>query len=122
MVAISASVYFSLHHSEADEDGRYILSVTIDNHPLTIVNVYAPNTAQRKFYATLLSKLAPRRSAPLIMCGDFNYIIDPALNTSNPSKWKPSALSALLKREDLYDPWMCLHDSERDYTFYSPPH
>lgn len=113
LITICSSVSFQLHHYVADEDGRYlILSATIENQRLTLVNLWALHTGQNKFYNNLLSKLAPFRSNPVVLCGDFNDIIDNSLDTSNSTKRRPSALSSFLLKEDLYDLWRCKHDIE----------
>lgn len=65
MIAISAKVSFVLNHIE--KDGKFIiLSAIIDNLPLTLVNIYAPNISQRKFYEKLGNKIGQYKNTPLI--------------------------------------------------------
>lgn len=48
MIAISDTVTFQLHTQIADTNGRYLIIIeTIDNQPLTLVNVYAPNSHRK---------------------------------------------------------------------------
>lgn len=97
MKAISARVSFVLHHVDTDEQGRVIiLSATIDSHPITLVNVYAPNTSQRKFYKMLRGKLDPYKNNALVMCFDFNGIPNPTLDSTNPDRHRASALSSFI--------------------------
>lgn len=84
-----------------------------------IVHLYAPNTRQGQFYKTVMGKLTLFRQHPLIICRDFNIIVDTILDSSNPIIRQSTALLSLLHSEDLYDPWRYLHDTEKDYTFYS---
>lgn len=60
LISIRSTVAFQLLHSETDPYGRYIiLHAFINNHIMTIVNVYAPNTHQGQFYKTVIGKLEP---------------------------------------------------------------
>lgn len=44
MIAVRASVAFHLDHVIQDPSGRFIiLCASFNNHPLVIVNLYAPN-------------------------------------------------------------------------------
>lgn len=44
MIVVCNLVAFQPQHLEIDPSGRYlILSASFNNHPLVIVNIYAPN-------------------------------------------------------------------------------
>lgn len=104
LIAMRFSLSFKLLHSEVDPNSRYlILNASINNRVMTIVNIYAPNTNQRQFYKTVMEKLKPFQQSALVICGDFNQLVDPLLDSSNPTHKQSTALSSLLCL-DLYDP------------------
>lgn len=71
MLAVRSSVSFQPFHIEIDLDGRFIiLNGAINNHTMTIANVYSPNTNQKSFYKTIMKKLEPFRQGPVIICGE----------------------------------------------------
>lgn len=120
MIAIRSSIAFTLNHLDQDPSGRYlILSASFNNQHLIIVNIYAPNIRQRSFYKSIIQKIQHYPRDRIIICGDFNEVIDPQLDSSNIKRRKSTALSSLISLEDLYDPWRCQHGTERDYSFFS---
>lgn len=120
MLAICSLVSFQPIHIEIDPEGRFIfLNAAVYNHTMTIANIYSPNTNQKCFYKTIKKKLEPFKQGSLIICGDFNQITDPLLDASNPVCKRSTSLYSLIHTEDLYDPWRCFHDTERDYTYFS---
>lgn len=117
MIAVRSLVSFQLLDSELYSDGRYvILNASINNRNMTIANIYTPNTNQKHLYKDVMGKLEPFRQG---LCGDFNQVVDLTLDSSNPTHKRSTALSSLMHSEDLCNPWRCLHNTERDYTFYS---
>lgn len=44
------------------------------------------------------------------------------MDVSKPSSHVRQTLQDFLKRSLLYDPWRCMHASERDFTYFSSPH
>lgn len=51
MIAVKHSVSFQLQEAHSDPNGRYIILVaTLDGKLITLVNLYAPNTKQNKFF------------------------------------------------------------------------
>lgn len=120
MIAVWGSISFQLQHTESDPMGRYlILSALFDNVHYVIVNLYAPNTHQKRFYRMIQNKLSRYPKDRIVLCGDFNDIVDPTLDSSSTSRKTLTALHFFMLLEDFYDPWRCLHGTERDYSFFS---
>lgn len=73
--------FFSVHY---DNDGRYVItSGCLRNVKLTLVNLYAPNTQQALFFASLCPVISQFMEGPLIIGGDFNSVCDPTLDRSS---------------------------------------
>lgn len=69
---------------QRDPQGRFLfLKGTLHHRPITIVNVYAPNTQQVTFFRKTFRQLLTFQSGTLIVGGDFNVALNPSLDTSN---------------------------------------
>lgn len=120
MIAVRSSVSFVLSHGQSDPLGRYlILLASLNNIPQIILNTYAPNTDQKSSYKSVMHKLQHYARDQLIICGDFNDLVDPSLDSTNTKRKRFTALSSLLLLEHLYDPLRCQHGNEKVYSFYS---
>lgn len=96
------------------------------NTQVTIATVYAPNDRQDTFLHRTLKLLSDFQEGQLILGGDFNTPLNPAVDTSsNTSSMRVSTLKRITKdlhNAQLIDIWRLTHSGERDYTFYSTPH
>lgn len=93
---------------------------------LTIVTIYVPNDGQDIFLQRTLSKLTDFQEGQQILGGDCNVPLAPNVDTSSGSSSIPirarKRIAKTLHETQLIDVWRLQHPSERDYTFYSPPH
>lgn len=72
-ILISRSCPIQIVESIIDPNGRFIiLRTTYQGIPVTLCNVYVPNTSQISFLSILLSKLSGLPPSTLIIGGDFN--------------------------------------------------
>lgn len=107
----------------SDPHGRFLILVCyIDKVLCTIVNSYAPNSCQIAFLNKLWKKVVKVRQGQLLWVGDFNGICDKELDSSSRGMKPPLQVGSWLSKLQLFDSWRCLHNSERDYTFYSHVH
>lgn len=58
----------------------------------------------------------------LLLCGDFNMVLNDVLDSSSVSRRRRPTLGSLCLEEKLFNPWRCLRTTERDYTHYSMVH
>lgn len=127
-ILVSKSTQFSLDSSDIDPSGRYVfLNGSLNNKPITLANLYAPNQQQLNFLDQSVSSLQQFRKGDIILGGDFNHVIDLFLDkTPNPkNRLKTTTytkLKALLEKHDLIDIWRLQYPFERDYTYFSAPH
>ncbi|CAH2312669.1 Hypothetical predicted protein [Pelobates cultripes] len=96
-ILLSHTLAFDLISMEPDPQGRFIILIcTLNNSTYTIVNSYSPNDNQDTYLASLLDKIEKLQTGTMIICGDFNHILNPnADSTAQHSKKKPSQILQL---------------------------
>lgn len=125
---ISNRVAFNHHTSISDPEGRYvIIHISINNTPLTIVNLYGPNNDDPSFFQKIFSILNKLPSSDLIIGGDFTTILDPTIDKSNSTgniKTPQSTIVIKQYMEDcgLGDGWRLNHPTDKEYTHFSKVH
>lgn len=89
-VAIRDLVGFTLRGWISDPAGRYLILVgEINNRIYTLVNLYAPNAHQLRFFHRLLRKIDKVKKGAVIICGDYNMTVDYNVDTTSKSKRPP---------------------------------
>uniref|UniRef100_A0A8C5RAT6 Reverse transcriptase domain-containing protein n=1 Tax=Leptobrachium leishanense TaxID=445787 RepID=A0A8C5RAT6_9ANUR len=130
-ILIRNRVVFELHRKLSDPNGRYLILVCSLNHKVyTILNLYAPNENQVDYVASILAKLSLVMTGTLLVCGDFNFSLDPLKDTSGfgsrplvgKRKKQVDKFQSLIGTYGLYDTWRLFHPNEVDYTFFSKVH
>ena len=62
---------------KGDEQGNLlILEVNVNDNPLMLINLYGPNKDNPSFYENLKSEINKRDDIPLVLCGDWNLVLD----------------------------------------------
>lgn len=101
IILIAKHLSFRLSQKIIDKDWRYvIISGHLQNEKCTLVNVYAPNIGQAEFLSKLSVILSQFAADQIFMGGDFNVVIDPAVDRSGhplPSDGKLTAALATIK-------------------------
>lgn len=126
-ILISKNTFFQMTDSLCDQEGRHIfLKGKINSRPITITNIYAPNTKQVAFFRHICDLLSSFSTDILIFGGDFNVPLNPLLDTSSGTSAMPQRA---LKQIKLQLQGLMLHDTRRtlnpqgkDYTYFSTLH
>lgn len=130
-ILLATTCPFQVTSTYSDVNGRcLILQGSLQGVPLTLCNIYAPNTSQVRFLNRVLMRLSRLPPAALILGGDFNMIFSDTRDRLSISQSGPSpALRALarnfrksIRKHALFDLWRIAHPSDRQFTFYSSPH
>lgn len=83
-ILISNSVNFEYISESRDKEGRYVLiKGKIDNNKVTFCNVYAPPDERWALFGRLFNLIATETSGILVCGGDFNFILNPKLDSTN---------------------------------------
>lgn len=115
---------FKVHEYVCDENGNYvILNVTLENTQVTLVNIYGPNRDYPDFYKLVLEKASNFGNENYIICGDFNFILNPKIDCkyykedtiNNPNARK--FILETIEELDLLDIYRELHPDTHRYTW-----
>ena len=73
---------FKIHDKQIDPGGNYIiLDLEFGNRRITIVNIYGPNRDNPEFYTEIQNSMEKYENNSVIMCGDWNLVLDYILDT-----------------------------------------
>lgn len=127
-ILMDKHVTFTPSSSITDPNGRYIIVTgQLYNTKVMLANIYAPNTEDAQFFHHLFKQLPDLNSHLLIMGGDFNLCLDPALDRSSVragysvSK-SASCINSFLSEFGISDVWRSLHPTSKQYSFFSHVH
>lgn len=99
---------------------------SLHGKPVTIANIYTPNTKQAPFFRSMMQLLSAFQEDLLVLGGDFNVPLNPPHDTSTGTSTIPyralCAVKTQLQDLALHDSWRTLYPKVKDYTFYSAPH
>lgn len=84
MILINNNFEQKVEKVKTDTNGNYIImEINIQGKKITLVNVYGPNQDNSNFYTTLLNKIAEFENDQIILCGGWNFILDPQMDCEN---------------------------------------
>ncbi len=92
---------------------------------LALVSIYGPNETDSAFLTQISKTLLEEIDCPLVVGGDFNAVINPALDksqsdtTANPSS---KLLNKFITELNLIDLWRIQNTKAKDFTFFSNRH
>lgn len=84
-----------------------------------------PNFDDEKFIGSELASLPSRHTHNLILAGDFNFVMDPVLRSSDKQhslSKSTKLLQNFLKSVNVIDAWRYMNHNQRKYSFFSQPH
>lgn len=127
-ILIKKGIPFIPLSNTADNKGRYIIVTgSLNGQRVALANIYGPNWDDPQFFSSFIHILPDLTDHQLILGGDFNCVLNPQLDRSNPnpnskiSKAR-AVLQNFIKSYILYDPWRCRNPSTKQFSFFSPVH
>ena len=98
-ILFSNNFEYEIKNTEMDDDGNMIsVDMTLHSLKIKIINIYGPNQDNPTFYKQLNNCINKNPQDYLIICGDFNLVINPLLDSDNYSHINnPKARETLLK-------------------------
>ena len=86
-----------------------------------LANIYGPNENKPQFYKNLKQKTDEFETENVIICGDWNLVLDPSLDTENcKTIYNPNARSvvlSLLDNMDYTDAWRILNEDKKGFIW-----
>ena len=105
-----------------DPNGNFlIMEITIKGKKITLANIYGPNEDRPQFYSMLRQKVEDLDNEMIIMCGDWNLIIDPEIDCENYKHVNnPKARAVVMEfLEDFeyMDAYRIINDDKKGFTW-----
>ena len=122
MVLLNNNFEQKVKRIKTDKNGNYIiLDMVIEEKEITLVNLYGPNEDNPQFYENLIKKIAEFENDNVIVCGDWNLVINPEIDSHNylhinNPKARQIVLN-LLEEENFIDAWRVMNEDSRKYTW-----
>lgn len=126
-IIMHKKIQFNSSSVISDPQGRYVIvSGTLYQTPVLLVNIYAPNWDDAGFVQRVVSQLPDLDANMLILGGDLNCVMSANLDRSNP---KTQTLSKMASRFSEFfnhaacvDPWRHFNPHTKTFSFYSNVH
>ncbi len=121
LIHVNRKLNLTIEHLGSDEKGRFVfIRCKIYNNRLALVSIYGPNETDSAFLTQISKTLLEEIDCPLVVGGDFNAVINPALDksqsdtTANPSS---KLLNKFITELNLIDLWRIQNTKAKDNTF-----
>jgi len=108
--------------SVKDNEGNLLcVNIIIESYKLSLINFYGPNTDQRIFYEKLSETIDDLGNNDVIICGDFNLVLNPDidchtyLHINNPRS--RNKLLEIIDEKGLVDIYREFHEHTQRYTW-----
>ena len=123
-VLFNGNFEYKIHKIKVDTHGNYIvIDLTLQDHKITLLNLYGPNQDSPNFYTCLRDYLTEFENRSIIMCGDFNLVLQPEkdskgyIHTNNPNA--RNEVLDIMGDLNLVDIWRLLYPDKKRYTWRS---
>ncbi len=122
LILVNRKLHLTIEHLGNDEEGRFFfIRCKIHNTRLALVSIYGPNETDSAFFTKVSKALLEQIDCPLVVGGDFNTVVNPALDksqsdaTANPSS---KLLNKFITELNLIDLWRIQNTKSKDFTFF----
>ncbi len=122
LILVNRKLNLTIEHLGSDEKGRFVfIRCKIYNNRLALVSIYGPNETDSAFLTQISKTLLEQIDCPLVVGGDFNAVVNPALDksqsdtTANPSS---KLLNKFITELNLIDLWRIQNTKSKDFTFF----
>lgn len=115
-------IEFKVHKKIIDDQGNFIiLDITLQNHRLSLINIYGPNSDSPSFFDEIMKHIGEIGNSDFIICGDFNISLDQRKDCFNYKHVNnPKArqkLVDLIETYNIIDPFRELYPDLKRYTW-----
>ena len=105
-----------------DRVGRVvILKITYDQREFILANIYAPNGDDPDFFRELFHTIISFQIPDIMIIGDFNIALNPALDHLDQKQYTPKAVNIVgefSEALDLVDVWRTRNENKKQMSWY----
>ena len=122
LILLNNNFEYKVEKINSDVNGNYIiLDINIEGKKFTLINLYGPNDDKPKFYKELRQKYKSLNNDNIIMCGDWNLVINPDLDINNylhinNPRARNEVLDNIIEEDGFLDTYRIFHEEKREYT------
>jgi exonuclease III len=121
-ILFSDTFEYTLHRvKKCDAGNSLAVDIEIGGFRITLINIYAPNEDNPDFHKMVSDIIDEYENPFTIICGDFNLVLDPKLDTQNyVAVNNPRARNTVLQTINDYnlcDPWRIHNPTVRQFTW-----
>lgn len=131
-ILVHKNLKHTLRDVRIDSSGRKMtLHLTLDNKQVAITNIYAPNSPDTSFFQDMVQWILSAPETLHLVGGDFNSVMSTladrtgySTHRTHPTSQAPDStlLAQAIASMQYVDTWRLYHPTDREYTFFSPPH
>ena len=121
-ILIGNNFEYKVLNCHKDLDGNYLyIKLKLDTMSLNLITIYGPNSDNPNFFKNMQDILEQNSADYSIVCGDFNMVLNPELDTynylyiNNPKA--RTAVQNMIDSEDLIDIFRQNYPQTRRYTW-----
>ena len=121
-ILIGNNFEYKVLNCHKDLDGNYLyIKLKLDTMSLNLITIYGPNSDNPNFFQNIQDILEQNSADYSIVCGDFNMVLNPELDTynylyiNNPKAC--TAVQNMIDSEDLIDIFRQNYPQTRRYTW-----
>ena len=113
---------YEITQSEIDPEGNYIcLDLNIPSFSIRLISIYAPNVDKPLFFENLNRLIEENNQNYMLICGDFNLVLNPEIDTYNyiniNNPRSRNKLLQIMQFQNLTDAYRSLHPDICRYTW-----
>ena len=121
-ILIHNNFEYKVIQEKVDINGKFlILDIIIQGNRISLVTLYGPNKDKPTCFENINLILDELGNEHIIMCGDFNLVLEPEIDTENYQHVNnPNARNKLLEiieNKNLIDAYRQLHETEPRFTW-----
>ena len=97
-----------------------IVKIHKEGKQFLLVNIYAPNEDNPEFFKEVINIVENEVHDELIVCGDFNLVMDPTIDRTENIRHKPRAFEMLnkyIEERELIELWRAQNTDTRYYSW-----
>ena len=121
-ILLNTNFEYKILETNIDKNGNFLnIVLQLSTFTINLITIYGPNTDNPGFFENFQSLLQNDAADYNIICGDFNLVLNPDLDTynyrhlNNPNSRK--AVLKIMKDNDLSDLYRYFHPETKRYTW-----